>query len=241
MKFFELFHFHSKKRKRSVANPHDKSRWPREWKTTFYKSYPRFIDTPLSPAQRVTYPLSDAILERHSSREYQNTCTEAALSTLLALSSGILPAEADGRVRRVYASGGGRYPIETYVLIAKPIGAFLPGLYHYNVRKHALTNLQAPALTKDNLADMLLYPESCDASCVLIYTAVFKRQTGKYGNRGYRHALMEAGGISEHVGIVAAALGVAQCPMSGYFDEVLEKYLDIDGVTESVVHTIVVG
>lgn len=241
MKFFELFHFHSKKRRRAVANPHDKSRWPKEWKTTYYKSYPRFSDTPLLPPQHVAYSVSDAIYGRRSGREYGHVCTEQALSTLLALSVGALPADADGRVRRVYASGGGRYPIEMYVLIVKPIDTLKPGLYHYNVRKHALTHLHAPVLTKDDLTNMFLYPESSDASCVLIYTAVFQRQTGKYGNRGYRHTLMEVGGISEHVGIVAAALGIAQCPMSGYFDEVIEKYLDIDGITESVVHTIIVG
>ncbi len=240
MKYFELFHFHSKKRKTSGKDPHDTSEWPKAWKTVFYKSYPRFEKLHLPKPAPIGMSLSDAIMKRHSGRKYTGALSADELSTILFFSSG---EHTQGRSagRRVYASGGGRYPIETYILVLKKVGSFQPGLYHYDVREHALVHMGAPVLTQEGLGTLFVYPESLQASCVFIYTAIFSRQVDKYGNRGYRHTLMEVGGISEHVGIVAASLQVPQCPMSGFLDEALEAYLDIDGISESVVHTIVVG
>lgn len=241
MRFFELFHFHSKKRKRATSNPHDRSAWPKSWKTTYYKSYPRFKEVPLPQPKVLGDGLSEAIVKRRSKREYTHVLSEEHLSTLLFLSCGELPPEAHNIRRRVYASGGGRYPIETYVVILRKVGDINPGLYHYNVRNHSLTNLQAPLLTTKEIEVMFMYPETQEATCIFVFTAIFSRQTDKYGNRGYRHTLMEVGGISEHMGIAGTALGISVCPMSGYIDESIEKYLDVDGITESVVHTVIVG
>lgn len=240
MKYFELFHFYSKKRKGSEQDPHDTSLWPASWKTTFYKQYERFTVLPLPEPLEIQASLKEVTFLRGSGRKYRGTMTAQELSTLLFYSCGEYKISADA-YKRVYASGGARYPIETYVLLLSNVGDLGPGVYHYSVHEHGLVDLRIGALDEKILTEIFLYPETQTAAAVFIYTAVFSRQVEKYGNRGYRHTLMEVGGISEHLGMAAAGLGVSQCPMSGFLDERIEEILDIDGITESVVHTVVVG
>ena len=56
------------------------------------------------------------------------------------------------------------------------------------------------------------------AACAFLLLAVFGRTRFKYGQRGYRFALLEAGHVAQNVVLAAAALGVAALPLGGYYD-----------------------
>ena len=72
-------------------------------------------------------------------------------------------------------------------------------------------------------------------------TAVFQRTQMKYAERGYRYVLLEAGHIGQNICLVANAVGLASCPIVGTYDAALERLIDIDGVTESVVYALGLG
>ena len=72
-------------------------------------------------------------------------------------------------------------------------------------------------------------------------TAVFSRNQMKYGERGYRYVLLEAGHIGQNMYLNAAALSLKCCALGGTIDSKLEKFLDIDGITESVVYAVAFG
>ena len=72
-------------------------------------------------------------------------------------------------------------------------------------------------------------------------TAVFSRTQNKYGERGYRYVLLEAGHVGQNLALAAEALGLRCAPLAGTRDETIETLLDIDGVTESLVYTLVFG
>jgi SagB-type dehydrogenase family enzyme len=72
-------------------------------------------------------------------------------------------------------------------------------------------------------------------------TDVFWRNQNKYGERGYRYILLEAGHIGQNIYLVSEALGLKCCALGGTRDENLEELVDIDGVTESVVYALAVG
>ncbi|OGJ54835.1 hypothetical protein A2880_02980 [Candidatus Peribacteria bacterium RIFCSPHIGHO2_01_FULL_49_38] len=72
----------------------------------------------------------------------------------------------------------------------------------------------------------------------VIITAVFSRTINKYGDRGYRNILIEAGHVGQNLYLVSESLGLKCTAIAGTKDEEIERFLDIDGVTESVVYAL---
>jgi len=79
------------------------------------------------------------------------------------------------------------------------------------------------------------------AAAVILITAVFQRTTFKYGERGYRFALIEAGHVAQNIDLVAGALHLPAANLGGFFDRELEALLDIDGVEQSLVYAVALG
>ena len=115
------------------------------------------------------------------------------------------------------------------------------GLYHYNVKDHALDVLWDREFSDDDIGQIFTYPWVRDAAIGIVMTAVFSRNQSKYGERGYRYILLEAGHIGQNIYLVSEALGLKCCALGGTRDENLEKLIDIDGITESVVYGFAVG
>ncbi|HEY4525399.1 MAG TPA: SagB/ThcOx family dehydrogenase [Candidatus Paceibacterota bacterium] len=241
--FSALFHASSKdlNDKGRVYIPQDASAWPDEWKTTYYKSYARSPKIQLEKPRALGMTLDDILKKRISTRSFAGTPVDLkALSGLLFHSCGISNGE-NHEWGRMYPSGGARFPIEIYPIVfvgGKDIPA---GLYHYNVKEHALDVLWKRAFSKKEIDEMFVYPWVEHASFAIIMTAVFGRNQMKYGERGYRYVLLEAGHMSENVYLAATALGVGCCAMGGTQDKQIERLLDIDGITESVIHSLVLG
>jgi len=235
--FSNLFHQSSKDLTAggTARIPKDMKEWPIEWKTTYYKEYPSFKKIALSdtPPQK---DLSAALASRKSSRTYEEEpITKDGLSTLLKYSCGEI-AHADGSVHRAQASGGGRFPIEVYPIVFRGTSDLPSGLYHYNVREHALDVLWERTFTKEDIAELFTYPWVQNAPLTLVMTAVLSRTKMKYKERGYRYILLEAGHIGQNLYLTSAALELECCALGGTHDENLERLIDIDGVTESVVY-----
>ena len=135
--FSRLFHQSSKDHgKGHPPIPERYEDWPEEWKTTFYKSYPRLPKIALDDG---SFPADffKLIKERRSRRDFsRQPIDRRELSLLLKYSCGITGKLSETRSRRAQASGGGRFPIEIYPVVFRP-GENLPaGLYHYNVKEH---------------------------------------------------------------------------------------------------------
>jgi SagB-type dehydrogenase family enzyme len=236
-----LFHQYTKAFQRKI--PRDSSLWPDEWKTTYYKTYPRLPKIALSH-QEIKFDLFEAIKTRYSEREMFGAEIDAdELSILLKYSCGITRHTKDGEARRAQPSGGARYPIETYCLIVRPGEGLEPGLFHYDVKNHQLDTLWKKEFKKEDLDLIATYEFVQDASLIFFLTAVFWRNQNKYGQRGYRFILQESGHIAQNVYLLSQALNLKCCALGGFriSDEQIEKLLDIDGVTECLVYTLVIG
>ena len=79
------------------------------------------------------------------------------------------------------------------------------------------------------------------AAAVILITAVFQRTTFKYGERGYRFALIEAGHVAQNIDLIAGALRLPAANLGGFFDREVEALLDVDGVEQSLVYAVAVG
>jgi SagB-type dehydrogenase family enzyme len=240
MDFSMLFHQSSKDYASGVQPPFfgPESQWPPEWTTTYYKRYPglKHIKLLSVPPQADFFELVE---HRRSDRDFgKMPMTIENMSTLLKYSCGIVN-EATGS--RAQPSGGARYPIEVYTFVFKGSEDLPAGIYHYDVKAHMLDVLLQKQFTNEEIAEIISYDFAQEASCAIIMTGVFNRNQMKYGERGYRYILLEAGHIGQNLYLAAASLGFKCCALGGTRDIAIENMFEIDGIGESVVYGLVLG
>lgn len=216
--------------------------WPKEWKTTYYKKYERFKLFKLSDGGEIpSTPFQKVLLNRASRRTFsKGGMSELELSSLLKHSVGEVLSK-EGKKHRTHPSGGARYPLEHYIFLFKEIGALKKGIYHYRADLHALELLYRHDFTENDLKRISSEEWISNGVFLHVMTSVFWRSQNKYKERGYRFTLIEAGHAGQNVYLVSESLGLKCCAVGGVFDDVIEKFLDIDGETESVVYTLLVG
>lgn len=220
--------------------PHDHREWPAAWTTVAYKIYPRFAKISLGDALPHG-EVSDTLRSRASARSFSRApVTQGQLGALLKYSCGITR-ETPAGARRAQPSGGGRYPLEVYPLVFAGSGEVRSGVYHYNVREHALDVLWERAFTPADIGELFTYPWAHEASLAIVITALFNRNQMKYGERGYRQILVEAGAVVQNLYLIATALGIGCCAIDGVKEERIEKILDVDGIAESALVSVVLG
>ena len=188
--------------------------------------------------------LRDAITKRVSCRKMAPSSLPLMdVATLLHYAYGVTrnKTESDAlRSFRVVPSGGGLYPLEMF-FNSSHIAGVEPGLYHYNSLRHYLRLLRGGDTTP-LIADGTVYPDLVlGASLVLFITAVFERSVFKYGDRGYRFILLEAGHVAQNINLVATALGLGCVNIGGYFDRDVDEFIGLDGVTHSTIYMIAIG
>ncbi|MBI1999078.1 MAG: SagB/ThcOx family dehydrogenase [Parcubacteria group bacterium] len=238
MEFSKLFHEASKDRGRGHPPiPADPSKWPPAWRTIFYKEYPRLPKVPL-PEPRLAADLRQTIINRASRRDFTaSSLTAEQYSSLFKFSCGTTRDER----HRAEPSGGSRFPIEAYAVVLHGNDAVPAGLYHYNVKQHALETLWKRSFSSADADSLFSYSWVKDASAVLVLTAIFARTQMKYGERGYRYILLEAGHIGQNIYLVSQALGLRCCALGGTKDGALEDIFNLDPEEESVVYAVAVG
>lgn len=230
-----LFHQYTKKFYKNI--PQDSTLWPEEWKTVYYKSYPRSRKIKLIDDFK-NFNLFEAIKKRTTQREFSKTPINLEeLSLLLKYSCGL---QESGK--RAIPSGGGRYPLEIYCLILQPGSGLKRGIFHYDVKNHQLEFLFDIKIKEEEFRKYFFYEFAKDSSVIIFLTAIFWRTLNKYGQRGYRFILQEAGHIGQNIYLLSTALGLKCCSLAGTNDEAIEKeFLDIDGFEESLVYTLLIG
>ncbi len=239
-----LYHyFHQKTKDKSEGGlihiPKDSSVWPENWKTIQYKSVERAEQIPLTRHEPHPADFYDVLKSRASPEEFGETPLSLdQLATILQLAYG--EENSDAIARRLVPSGGARYPLEIYVL-AWNVSGLTPGVYHYNIVDHALEKYFWQEFKRDDLNQYVAYPWVSTAGALVIMTGVFERSTRKYGSRGYRYVLLEAGHVGQNMSLAAKYVGCNARALAGTHDERLEELLSIDGARESLVYSIALG
>jgi len=113
-------------------------------------------------------------------------------------------------------------------------------VYHYDPPRHGLCRLAG--FSTEELERLSPFPELLvPAGLVLFVTAVFWRSRFKYGLRGYRFSLLEAGHVGQNALLDAWSLGLAAVPVGGVYDGRVEELHGVNGVDESLVYVLSVG
>ncbi len=141
---------------------------------------------------------------------------------------------------RVIPSGGALYPLEVFLYAARVEG-LAAGLYHYNPERHELDVLGSSD-DVDQLRNLFVQPDlAASAAAVMFITAVFARTVFKYGDRGYRFILLEAGHLGQNANLTAQEMGLATVNVGGFLDREADRYLGLDGVNRSTVYALFLG
>jgi SagB-type dehydrogenase family enzyme len=249
---FELFHENSKQRRNDFEfnkriylvnnNPEF-----HELMARAFKCYRGAEFTPLpivSPDHGASFEHVTA--QRRSVRRFDDSPLEVAhVARLLYFGNGItgsLEPTNHGVLQPVRAapSGGALYPVEIYPVILRT-EQLASGVYHYAVDRHGLELVRGGRfgdVLSQATSDPLLFSH---AAVVFVLTGVFGRAHFKYGERGYRFTLLEAGHICQNVLLMATALGLGAVAVGGFIDDEVNDLVDIDGVDEAAVYLIAVG
>jgi SagB-type dehydrogenase family enzyme len=179
------------------------------------------------------------VAARRSTRQYADTPLRLAeLSALLRTSYGVTGALGRQPLRAV-PSGGALYPLELYVA-AQRVEHLERALYHYDPLRNVL-ELVRP-FESDELEGLTPYDELLvPSAAVTMISGVFWRSRFKYGQRAYRFALLEAGHVAQSFLFATTALGLAACPVGGFYDRKVDAFLGIDGLYEASLYLLPVG
>ena len=143
------------------------------------------------------------------------------------------------RIKRTSPSGGGFHPTEVYPIVSNVEGV-APGVYHYNVRDHALgllrelDSFEARRMASSFMAGQTYFGA---AHVSFVLTARFYRNHWKYRqhHRAYAAMLMDAAHLSQTLYLVSVDLGLGAFVTIAINDREIESDLGFDGVSEGVI------
>lgn len=192
----------------------------------------------------VVESLASLLRSRRSARAFDSApITLDELAAVLALSYGITSDNDDTdfpRPFRIVPSGGALYPLELYVLAAR-IEGLEPGLYHFDSEDHSLDALRLGEDATGIAGSLVQQDLALGSAAICFVSAVLLRSTFKYGDRGYRFTLIEAGHLVQNAILTAHQLGLTTVPIGGYLDREVDRYLEIDGINESTIYVLLIG
>jgi SagB-type dehydrogenase family enzyme len=186
------------------------------------RSYPGYPHWPLEPVRaRLWPPLDRALRARRSQRRLGTALpSRRTLSRLLFFAHGVH----DTRGRGPTPSSGGLQSLELY--LANFSAGWLPGgVYHYDRAGHQLTQIAATAPRSSWQAMAPSLPLVEGGALVWVLVGDGARITQKYGPRGYRFLLLEAGHLMQNLCMLSASLGLATVPLGGFFEAEIARTL----------------
>ena len=189
--------------------------------------------------------LTDLFRRRRSCRAFSPAAMALAqVASLLAAAYGIVeidsPNDQGKFLRRSVPSAGGLFPLEVYLVVQR-VDGLADGVYHYDVLGHSL-QLLVPGNHFRLLEPVFYtYPFFYGANLVICLAAVFPRTQKKYGPRGYRYILLEAGHVGQNICLQAAEMDLATLCMGGFIDSDVNRMLNLDQQCEGVVYSVAAG
>jgi SagB-type dehydrogenase family enzyme len=196
-----------------AAAPHDHA--PR--------SYPGYPRTPLPRATRRS-SLDDALAGRRSPRALGRELPGAdELGRIMGLAHGVC---ADGG-RGPVPSAGGLQAIELYVGVLAP-GWLAAGMYHYDRADHALAKI-ADGFDPMHVPSLITVE---GGALVWVIAGDGARVAAKYGPRGMRFLLLEAGHLMQNLCLACVDAGFATVPFGGFCERLLARALSLPPTDE---------
>lgn len=198
--------------------------------------------TPLPPPAALEPGLGETLQARVSCRRFRADAVPlGVLSTLLSAGYGTGSRSGPVLQDRPVPSGGGLYPLELSLLV-RAVDGLAPGVYHHVPAAHGLELVRAVELPRAFITYLFMgQPWVAEAALVAVISFAGGRSLTKYGDRGYRYALLEAGHVMQNLNLTASALGLGCVNLGGFYDDELATLAGIDIEQEIPLYCSAVG
>lgn len=186
--------------------------------------------------------LRTCIEARQSIRKYSDeSLTLNELSWLLWVTQGIRDNTRKIATSRNVPSAGARHAFETFILVNRVEG-LKPGVYRYLASQHKLIDFSfeegiAEKLTKAAYNQSAIYSSAVS----FIWVAIPYRMTWRYGERGFRYLLIDAGHVGQNLYLAAENISCGACVIAAFHDEELNDIMRLDGEEQFVIYLASVG
>lgn len=200
------------------------------------------VDVPTVPSADGTYvlpsppPLPPMRLEtalRDRRSHYRFAAMDALqLSTLLRSAAGLgrTVERPDGTPHtfRMNPTAGGLDSIDLHVVALRPTGEIDSGTYLFDPHRHVLSRTGTGPCV-DVLESCFVQEQFAQrAPVVVVLVGRLDRTLVKYAERHYRTLHVDAGIATQNLYLVATALELACCAISGFYDEDISQLLGLD-------------
>ncbi|WP_299726518.1 SagB/ThcOx family dehydrogenase [uncultured Tateyamaria sp.] len=200
---------------------------------------------PINLPKPKTTALSQLIAGRRSVRAFSGEPLSLdALSSVLHAAYGLVSADPQDTnllpLRRSVPSAGGSYALDVYVF-TQSVSGMEDGLYFYD----GLRGRMLLRETRDGFEglDQVFYTHGfvAKANALVCLAARFEHCQSKYGPRGYRYMLLEAGHAAQNICLTSVDLALGSLVMGGYVDSALLRELKLDPLKAGVLYSVAIG
>jgi SagB-type dehydrogenase family enzyme len=162
-----------------------------------------------------------ALRQRRSIREFSDASLSIQnVSQLLWAAQGVT----DQQGLRTAPSAGALNPLEVYVVVGS-VRDLAAGVYRYLPKTHQLKRILKGDKRSELASAALGQSYVKNNAVVLVFSAVEKRTTGKYGRRGIRYIHMEAGHAAQNVYLQAVSLGLGTVTVGAFEDDRVRRIM----------------
>ncbi len=164
-------------------------------------------------------PFESLLQQRHSQRSFESEpLNDATVGQLLWATGGTT--FTDRFTHRTIPSAGALYPLELYLITAQ-------GIARYDPESHALVWLEEGDRRNDLSSAALGQRWVAEAPAIVLIAAEPARTKVKYGDRGDRYVLMEAGFACQNLLLQATVLDLAAVPVGAFRDERVREVVSL--------------
>ena len=164
------------------------------------------------PSEKGNVSLEESLWRRKSVRNFSDKeLTEKEIGQILWAAQGI---NRPGTDFKTCPSAGATYPLVAYAVTKDSIFRYIP-------KGHKLEKVRDGDLRKELSKACLGQKWVEKAPLIVVFTAIYERTTGRYGDRGMMYIYMEAGHAAQNIHLQAAALNLGSVPVGAFKDELV--------------------
>ena len=136
-------------------------------------------------------------------------------------------------VGRTYPSAGALQSLNYYIIVLNS-KRLQKGIYIYESSNREIKLLKKGDASNDLVKISGKQKWAKNTPIYIVITGDFSKIVAKYGERGYRHVLLEAGHAAQNVYLVSESLHLGCCAIGGFYDNALDKLLDLKRTRKSI-------
>jgi len=195
-----------------------------------YPNKPNIVPLPISKLNKITK-------KRVSSRSFSNkTITKKELGLILSSFYSW-----NGLEHRSYPSAGATYSLELFC-VTYNTEILNNKILYYDPGKHGLVTLEKKAPSWAESETPLNFSCKTPPNLLLIYVIFPNRVTSKYGDRGGRFALLEAGAAMQQLSIqIAESTNLNGVVLGGLMDDIWKYKLGLENTNAQIALGFLVG